>query len=192
LKLEFSAPESLGWEERKAMKASKFSDAQKAFILKQGADGVPVADICRRAGISQATYFNWKKKYEGARPAGDAAGRHSPKNLRPGRKRELVGMMSGEWQVSIRRACTALEFDRSTYHYRSCRPDQAPLAARIKTICETRVRYGWVMPSLRHSSAMRSSPRRPSSTMRILSSAEKSRRVCRRCPSPPALQGLSR
>ena len=47
------------------MKASKFSDAQKAFILKQGADGVPVADICRRAEISQATYFNWKKKYEG-------------------------------------------------------------------------------------------------------------------------------
>ena len=36
------------------MKASRFSDAQKAFILKQGADGVPVADICRRAGISQA------------------------------------------------------------------------------------------------------------------------------------------
>lgn len=52
-------------------------------------------------------------------------------------------MICGEWQVSIRRACAALEFDRSTHHYRSCRPDQAPLAARIKTICETRVRYGY-------------------------------------------------
>ena len=51
------------------MKASKFSDAQKAFILKQGAEGVPVADICRKAGISQATYFNWKKKYDGLLPA---------------------------------------------------------------------------------------------------------------------------
>ena len=50
------------------MKASKFSDAQKAFILKQGADGMPVADICRRAGISQATYFNWKKRYDGLLP----------------------------------------------------------------------------------------------------------------------------
>jgi putative transposase len=50
------------------MKASKFSEAQKAFILKQGADGVPVADICRKAGISQATYFNWKKKYDGLLP----------------------------------------------------------------------------------------------------------------------------
>ena len=50
------------------MKASKFSDAQKAFILKQGNDGVPVADICRKAGISQATYFNWKKRYDGMLP----------------------------------------------------------------------------------------------------------------------------
>jgi putative transposase len=50
------------------MKASKFSDAQRAFILKQGADGMPVADICRKAGISQATYFNWKKRYDGLLP----------------------------------------------------------------------------------------------------------------------------
>ena len=50
------------------MKASRFSDAQKAFILKQGAAGIPVADICRKAGISQATYFNWKKKYDGLLP----------------------------------------------------------------------------------------------------------------------------
>jgi putative transposase len=57
-----------GWEEWKTMKTSQFSDAQKAFILRQGADGVPVADICRKAGISQATYFNWKKKYEGLQP----------------------------------------------------------------------------------------------------------------------------
>jgi putative transposase len=50
------------------MKASRFSDAQKAFILKQAADGMPLADICRKAGISQATYFNWKRKYDGLLP----------------------------------------------------------------------------------------------------------------------------
>jgi putative transposase len=43
------------------MKASTFSDAQKAFILKQGADGMPVAEICRKAGISPVAYFNWKR-----------------------------------------------------------------------------------------------------------------------------------
>ena len=51
------------------MRASKFTDAQKAFILKQAEDGVPVADVCRKAGISSATFFNWKKKYGGLLPS---------------------------------------------------------------------------------------------------------------------------
>ncbi|RAN38164.1 transposase IS3 [Hyphomonas pacifica] len=58
-----------GWDGAKAMKASKFTDAQKAFILKQGEEGIPVAEVCRKAGISQATYFNWKKKYGGLLPS---------------------------------------------------------------------------------------------------------------------------
>ena len=40
------------------MKASKFSDAQKAFIIRQGEDGTPVEEVCRKAGISQATYLS--------------------------------------------------------------------------------------------------------------------------------------
>jgi len=51
------------------MKASKFTDAQKAFIIKQGEKGKTVAEICRKAGISHATYFNWKKKYAGLMPS---------------------------------------------------------------------------------------------------------------------------
>lgn len=51
------------------MKASKFTDAQNAFIIRQGEDGTPVEEICRKAGISQATYFNWKKKYAGLMPS---------------------------------------------------------------------------------------------------------------------------
>lgn len=50
------------------MKASKFTDAQKAFVIKRGEEGTPVAEVCRKAGISQATYFNWKKKYAGLLP----------------------------------------------------------------------------------------------------------------------------
>ena len=50
------------------MKASKFTDAREAFIIKQGEEGTPVAEICRKAGISPATYFNWKKKYAGLQP----------------------------------------------------------------------------------------------------------------------------
>jgi len=63
--------------------------------------------------------------------------------VKPGRKRKLVDEVCGEWQVSIRRACDALEFDRSTYHYRSRRSDQAALEQRIREICHVRVRYGY-------------------------------------------------
>ena len=44
---------------------------------------------------------------------------------------------------SQRRACKALTFDTSTYHYKSRRTGQAALERRIKEICETRVRYGY-------------------------------------------------
>lgn len=47
------------------MKALKFSDTHKAFVLKQGVDGIPVIDTCRKAGISQVTCFDWKKRYDG-------------------------------------------------------------------------------------------------------------------------------
>jgi len=50
------------------MKASKFTEAQQAFILGQGEEGTPVAEICRKAGISQATHVNWKKRYGGPLP----------------------------------------------------------------------------------------------------------------------------
>lgn len=51
------------------MKSSKFTESQIAFVLKQGDEGTPVAEICRKAGISQATYFNWKKKFGGLLPS---------------------------------------------------------------------------------------------------------------------------
>lgn len=57
--------------------------------------------------------------------------------------RELVRGMCSDWAVSIRQACGAIGFDRSTFHYQSRRTDQAAVAKRIKEICETRVRYGY-------------------------------------------------
>lgn len=51
------------------MKASKFTEAQIAFVLKQAQDGAPVAEVCRKAGISDATFYNWRKKYAGLMPS---------------------------------------------------------------------------------------------------------------------------
>ena len=47
------------------MKKSKFSETQIVAILKQGDIGVPIKDLCRQAGISTATYYQWKSKYGG-------------------------------------------------------------------------------------------------------------------------------
>lgn len=51
------------------MKRSKFSEAQIAFVLKQAEDGTPVGEVCRKAGISEATFYNWRKKYAGLMPS---------------------------------------------------------------------------------------------------------------------------
>ena len=51
------------------MKNSQFSESQILAVLKEGEAGVPVAQIMRKHGISQATYYNWKSKYGGANAA---------------------------------------------------------------------------------------------------------------------------
>ena len=63
--------------------------------------------------------------------------------MTPGRRRQVVDDLRGTWKVSIRRACSVLQAERSSYHYKSRRPDRAALKTRIKEIAETRVRYGY-------------------------------------------------
>ena len=51
------------------MKKTKFTESQIAFILRQAEEGTAVAEVCRKAGISEATYYNWRKKYGGLLPS---------------------------------------------------------------------------------------------------------------------------
>ena len=51
------------------MKKSRFSEQQIAFILKQADDGTSIEEICRKAGVSQQTYYRWRKKYAGLMPS---------------------------------------------------------------------------------------------------------------------------
>ena len=47
------------------MKRSRFSDEQIIGILKEQEAGAPTADVCRRHGISGATFYKWKAKFGG-------------------------------------------------------------------------------------------------------------------------------
>jgi len=51
------------------MKKSRFSEQQIAFVLRQADEGTPVAEVCRKAGISEASFYNWRKKYGGLLPS---------------------------------------------------------------------------------------------------------------------------
>ena len=47
------------------MRKSKFTESQIMAILGEGEAGLPVAEVCRKHGISNATYYQWKSKYAG-------------------------------------------------------------------------------------------------------------------------------
>ena len=47
------------------MRKSKFTESQIMAVLAEGEAGMPVAEVCRKHGISSATYYQWKSKYAG-------------------------------------------------------------------------------------------------------------------------------
>jgi len=51
------------------MRKSRFSDQQIALALQQVGYGLPVADLCRKFGISEQTFYRWKKKFGEMEPS---------------------------------------------------------------------------------------------------------------------------
>ena len=49
------------------MKTSKFTEEQIAFALRQAETGTRVSEVCRKMGISEMTFYRWKRKYGGFR-----------------------------------------------------------------------------------------------------------------------------
>ena len=47
------------------MKESKYTEEQIAFALRQAETGTPVTEIIRKMGITDQTFYNWKRKYGG-------------------------------------------------------------------------------------------------------------------------------
>jgi putative transposase len=140
------------------------TEEQIVFALKQAEMGTPVAEVIRRMGVSEQTFYRWKKVYgelrrvkqledenrqaQAARRGFEPgqrypAGRAGKKALTPGRRREIVAHVQASHGVSERRSCLALGVDRSSVRYVSHKPDQAPLRLRINDLAATRVRYGY-------------------------------------------------
>ena len=51
------------------MRKTRFTDGQIALALRQTDEGVSVGEICRKMGISEQTYYRWRKKYGGLMPS---------------------------------------------------------------------------------------------------------------------------
>jgi len=51
------------------MNKSAYTDAQISYALQKAETGTPVAEVCRKMGISEHTFYRWKKKYAGMLPS---------------------------------------------------------------------------------------------------------------------------
>src|SRR5215470_16415090 len=146
------------------MKRSKFSEEQVAYALRQVEAGTPVGDVCRQMGVSEATFYAWKKEVrapgrERAPPPAAARGRKraveapgggsharqahavggaAKKRLRPVRRRELAGWFHVTFQVSCARACRLAQFSRAAWYRRSRARDQSALRLRIRELAHAR------------------------------------------------------
>lgn len=119
-------------------------------------------------GISDATFYNWKKKYGGlGRQRYDGLRQLEKenaklkklvadlsldkvmlqdvlsKNLKPSRKRLLIDELRDRYRASLTQTCALFKMSRSLYAHKSTARDATPLIMRIKEIAATRVHYGY-------------------------------------------------
>ena len=151
------------------MKRKRFSVEQIVAIVKQAEMGMPVAELIRRVGISEQTFYRWKKQFTGLeidqvrqlrqlqgrkRPpeeaggrtdagSGDVTGRAAKKLVKPSRRRPVVLYLCGAYRVSERHACEAVLLPRTTHRYQSIRDPLTELRLRMRQLAQTRIRYGY-------------------------------------------------
>ncbi|WP_321177236.1 IS3 family transposase [Bradyrhizobium sp. USDA 3256] len=151
------------------MKRARFTEEQIIAVLKEHGAGATTADLARKHGVSEATIYNWKAKFGGmeaseakrlksledenaklkkllAEQMLDAAALRellSQKMVGPAAKRAAVAHLKAVMGLSERRACTIVDADRRMVRYRSCRPSDTDLRARLRDLAYERRRFGY-------------------------------------------------
>jgi putative transposase len=139
------------------MKMTKFTEAQIVFALRQADTGVTVAEVCRKMDISEATYYNWKKKYGGLGvPELRRFKQLEEKNqhlkqlvadlsldkqllqdvlkkvLKPVQRRHAAQHLIDAYRLSARRACRVLNLQRACFAYQAYGRDDTVLRQRLR------------------------------------------------------------
>lgn len=147
---------------------SRFTTEQIVGILREHEAGAKISELCRRHGITDTTFHRWRGKY-GGMEVGDARRLKQLEEENRQLKRivadqalnlvvvkDLLGKSGdpeqaanrghrgeGAAHISERRACRFTGFSLSTQRYRSRRPSDEDLRARLKELAELRPRWGY-------------------------------------------------
>ncbi|BAN94843.1 transposase IS3/IS911 family protein [Plautia stali symbiont] len=126
------------------MRKSRYSEEQITNAIKASETGVKVRDICEELGISEATFYSWKKKFSGlssedGRKINELEDKlqnltrelqtlSSDKEMlqsvlknffTTNEKRQAVNFLQTTFDIGTRRSCRLLDISRSVYHYPS-------------------------------------------------------------------------
>ena len=150
------------------MRKARFTGHQNITVLKSVEAGRTVKDVCREAGISEASYYNWKAKYGGMEASDIKKTRvledencrikHMfadlslecralkdviEKALKPAMKRELVSYLMVQFFMSLRQACRTLSLSRTVFRYQPDTRRDEPVILALTEAAERYPRYGY-------------------------------------------------
>jgi len=135
------------------MKHKRYSAEQIVYALRQAEAGSTMVEICRKLGVSEQTFYRWKKKYSGVgvselrelrqlreenrklkQLVADLCldkhilqGYSQKIGLKPARRRELVRWVQDSYEISERGGCRVIELARASFRYRRGRDHHQPL-----------------------------------------------------------------